>query len=55
MGFKGGVVTISHNEAFVSQLCNELWHVGSGVVRMESLREKDVKRAAAAAATDEKE
>ena len=33
--FKGGVVTISHNEAFVDQLCNERWRVGGGVVSIE--------------------
>ena len=33
--FKGGVVTISHNEAFVEQLCNERWRVGGGVVSIE--------------------
>jgi ATPase subunit of ABC transporter with duplicated ATPase domains len=26
-GFKGGVVCITHNEAFVSQVCNETWTV----------------------------
>lgn len=50
--FKGGVITISHNEAFVAQLCNELWHVGEGVVRMENLKEekKAAEKAAAAKA-----
>ena len=31
--FKGGVLTISHNKAFVNELCNETWLVGDGVVR----------------------
>ena len=26
--FRGGVVTVSHNEDFVRELCSELWHVG---------------------------
>ena len=26
----GGVVTISHNEAFVANLCNEYWTVANG-------------------------
>ena len=30
--FKGGVITISHNEAFVENLCNEYWLVSDGVV-----------------------
>ena len=30
--FKGGVITISHNEAFVANLCNEFWLVADGVV-----------------------
>ena len=30
--FKGGVLTISHNKAFVNELCNETWNVGDGVV-----------------------
>mmetsp|Transcript_24112 Transcript_24112/g.29214 ORF Transcript_24112/g.29214 Transcript_24112/m.29214 type:complete len:1292 (+) Transcript_24112:140-4015(+) len=32
--FKGGVVTISHNEAFVEQLCNEKWKVEGGTVEV---------------------
>jgi elongation factor 3 len=26
------VLTISHNKAFVNELCNETWNVGEGVV-----------------------
>ena len=26
--FRGGVVTVSHHEDFVRELCTELWHVG---------------------------
>jgi len=32
--FKGGVVTVSHHEGFVRELCKELWHVGGGQVKM---------------------
>lgn len=28
-----------NSQAFVAQLCSELWHVGEGVVRMENLKE----------------
>lgn len=38
--FRGGVITISHNEAFVAQLCTEKWHVGGGVVKMEVIGAK---------------
>ncbi len=52
--FKGGVVTISHNEAFVNELCTEKWHVGGGVVQMELMGEKAAKAAAKAAAKEAK-
>jgi elongation factor 3 len=38
--FKGGVVTISHNEAFVHELCTELFHVGEGRVITELIGAK---------------
>ena len=38
--FKGGVVTISHNEAFVHELCTELFHVGEGRVVTELIGAK---------------
>jgi len=41
--FKGGVITISHNEAFVNELCTEKWHVGGGVVKSELTGEKKAK------------
>lgn len=47
--FRGGVITISHNEAFVAELCTEKWWVGGGVVRMESIGAKAAKEAAKAA------
>ena len=30
--FKGAVITISHNQAFVESLCNEYWIVENGQV-----------------------
>jgi elongation factor 3 len=36
----GGVVTISHNEAFVHELCNELFRVGDGRVETELIGDK---------------
>ncbi len=41
--FAGGVVTISHNEAFVHELCNELFHVGEGKVVTELIGDKKAK------------
>jgi len=38
--FKGGVITISHNEAFIHELCTELFHVGGGVVTTELIGSK---------------
>jgi len=56
--FKGGVVTISHNEAFVEQLCNERWRVGGGVVAIEltgnKLQKQQEKAALAAAKAEAK-
>jgi elongation factor 3 len=37
--FKGAVVTISHNEAFVAEISNEKWVVESGVVTVVQLRD----------------
>jgi ATPase subunit of ABC transporter with duplicated ATPase domains len=37
------VVTISHNQGFVEQLCNELWRVGGGVVEIELIGSKAAK------------
>ena len=37
--FKGGVLTISHNKAFVNELCNETWLVGDGVVVAQAIAE----------------
>jgi ATPase subunit of ABC transporter with duplicated ATPase domains len=41
--FKGGVLTISHNKAFVNELCSETWLVGDGVVRAEAIAGKEKK------------
>lgn len=30
--FKGGVVTVSHNAAFVNELCKENWTVAGGMI-----------------------
>eukprot|EP00854_Cymbomonas_tetramitiformis_P013308 gene13308-15726_t len=43
--FKGGVMTISHNAAFVNQLCTEEWKVEGGVVHMRPLGEAAIKEA----------
>ena len=32
--FKGGVVVISHNQAFIDSVCNEVWRVEDGTVKM---------------------
>lgn len=31
-GFKGGVMIVSHDQHFITQVCNELWVVGKGEV-----------------------
>jgi ATPase subunit of ABC transporter with duplicated ATPase domains len=36
--FQGGVVTISHNQAFVKELCNETWLVENGTVVINKLK-----------------
>ena len=41
--FKGGVLTISHNKAFVNELCSETWLVGDGVVKAEAIAGKEKK------------
>ena len=41
--FKGGVLTISHNKAFVNELCTETWNVGDGVVVSKPIEGKRVK------------
>ena len=38
--FKGGVLMISHNDAFVNQLCTETWLVGNGVVNIQAIAGK---------------
>ena len=38
--FKGGVIMISHNDAFVNKLCNETWLVGNGVVNIQAIAGK---------------
>jgi ATPase subunit of ABC transporter with duplicated ATPase domains len=45
-GFKGGVVTISHNEAFVENLCNEYWLVADGVVTKSKTAKPEIDAAA---------
>ena len=40
----GGVITISHNEAFVHELCTELFHVGNGRVETELIGAKLAKQ-----------
>jgi ATPase subunit of ABC transporter with duplicated ATPase domains len=42
--FKGGVITISHNEPFVNAVCDELWRVGDGVVVTEPVAGKAPKK-----------
>jgi len=42
--FKGGVLTISHNEPFVHAVCDELWRVGDGVVVTEPVPGKAPKK-----------
>ena len=42
--FKGGVITISHNEPFVHAVCDELWRVGDGVVKTEAVPGKAPKK-----------
>jgi len=57
--FKGAVMIISHNDAFVNHVCNEEWRVGEGKVvpasltddpkeakKMELRRQKEAERAA---------
>ena len=41
--FKGGVLTISHNKAFINELCNETWTVGDGVVLAKAIEGKEKK------------
>ena len=41
--FKGGVLTISHNKAFINELCTETWTVGDGVVKAEAIAGKEKK------------
>ena len=40
----GGVITISHNEAFVHELCTELFHVANGCVVTELIGAKLAKQ-----------
>ena len=37
--FKGAVVTVSHNEAFVSEIANEKWIVENGEILVAQLRD----------------
>ena len=41
--FKGGVLTISHNKAFINELCNETWLVGDGVALAQAIQGKEKK------------
>ena len=41
--FKGGVLTTSHNKAFINELCNETWLVGDGVVLAQAIQGKEKK------------
>jgi len=45
--FKGGVITISHNKAFVNELCSETWTVGDGVVISAAIQGKEKKMSVA--------
>lgn len=45
--FKGGVLTISHNKAFVNELCSETWTVGDGVVVARAIEGKERKMSVA--------
>ena len=38
-GFKGAVVTVSHNEAFVAEIANEKWIVENGEILIAQLRD----------------
>eukprot|EP00958_Prasinococcus_capsulatus_P000896 scaffold80_cov382-Prasinococcus_capsulatus_cf.AAC.3 len=42
--FKGGVLTISHNEAFVNELCTEWWTVADGMVSINKTDDKKKRR-----------
>eukprot|EP01052_Picozoa_sp_SAG31_P032016 SAG31_NODE_3464_length_4244_cov_3.817370_4_plen_110_part_00 len=44
--FKGGVITISHNEAFVSNLCDEYWTVENGSVTVSETAKPNIDPAA---------
>ena len=37
--FKGAVVTVSHNEAFVAEIANEKWIVENGEILVAQLRD----------------
>jgi elongation factor 3 len=45
--FKGGVLTISHNKAFVNELCHETWNVGEGIVVAKAIEGKEKKMSVA--------
>ena len=37
--FKGAVITVSHNEAFVAEIANEKWIVENGEILIAQLRD----------------
>ena len=37
------MLTISHNKAFINELCTETWTVGDGVVKAEAIAGKEKK------------
>ena len=45
--FQGGVLTISHNQAFINELCNETWTVGDGMVVAKAIEGKEKKMSVA--------
>ena len=45
--FQGGVLTISHNQAFINELCNETWTVGEGKVVAKAIEGKEKKMSVA--------
>jgi elongation factor 3 len=45
--FQGGVLTISHNQSFINELCNETWTVGEGKVVAKAIEGKEKKMSVA--------
>ena len=41
--YKGGVITVSHDERFINSVCNEIWICDNGVLTKFSGNIKDYK------------